>query len=371
MNNGNGHDNDDLRVHHIRPARKNKSPADEFLDNLQNMFKGGKGGGGGNGSKGPPTPNNLAKVIPLFFLFFALIIGTFTCFYTVDVSEEGVVTRFGRYARTTGPGAHFKLPFGIESVIKVQSKRVLQEEFGFRTADTNRTPSSYDKSRYVQESLMLTGDLNVADVEWVVQYRISDPWKYLFHARDVRRNIRDVSMSIMRRVVGDRLVSEVLTTGRQEVAQAAKELCQEVLDSYDIGIRIVNVILQDVNPPDRVKPAFNEVNGAKQEQEQTINNAEKAYNKVIPEARGKAEQQIADAEAYAIDVVNRAKGDASQFNQVLSAYKKAPDITRRRLYLDTMEDIFSRTERFTIIDKDLKGILPLLPMPSPTSKETH
>jgi membrane protease subunit HflK len=210
---------------------------------------------------------------------------------------------------------------------------------------------------------MLTGDLNVADVEWILQFRIADPWKYLFHARDVQRNLRDVSLSIMRRVVGDRLVGDVLTTGRVEIADQAKLLTQEVLDQYDMGIKVEKIILQGVNPPEKVKPAFNEVNAAKQEQEQTINNAEREYNRVIPESRGKAAKLIADAEAYAIDTVNRAKGDASRFSEVLKSYKQAPQLTRQRLYIDALEEVFAKMERVTIVDSRIKGVLPIYGMP--------
>ncbi|MCX6127075.1 MAG: FtsH protease activity modulator HflK, partial [Proteobacteria bacterium] len=223
--------------------------------------------------------------------------------------------------------------------------------------------STYDKAQYTAESLMLSGDLNVADVEWILQYRISDPWKFLFHARDVQQNIRDISMSIMRRVVGDRLVGDVLTTGRIEISDQAKVLTQEVLDRYDMGIVVERIILQGVNPPEIVKPSFNEVNAAKQEQEKTINVAEREYNRIIPEARGSAERLIADAQGYGIDIVNRAKGNATQFEEVLKAYKLAPDITRRRLYLDTMEEIFSKAERFTVIGADVKGVLPVYALP--------
>jgi len=324
----------------------------------------GNTGGGGRGPQGPGGGAPSPKLIYYGSLIALILWGLLTSFYTVDISEEGVVTRFGKYERTTSSGMHYKIPFGVESVTKVQSKRILQEEFGFRTKDVRGAATTYDKSRYTPESLMLTGDLNVADVEWILQFRISDPWKFLFHARDVDRNIRDVSMSIMRRVVGDRLVGDVLTTGRVEIADQAKLLTQEVLDQYDMGIKVEKIILQGVNPPEKVKPAFNEVNAAKQEQEQSINLAEREYNKVIPEARGQAERIVADAEGYAIDIVNRAAGNATQFEEVSKAYKKAPAITKKRLYLDTMEHVFSRIDKFTVVDSQLKGVLPIYALPS-------
>ena len=223
---------------------------------------------GGNGS----IPPELAKK-SLWLVLVAILVlwGVFSSFYTVDISEEAVVTRLGAYVRTTSAGMHFKLPFGVERVSHVQSKTIIQEEFGFRTVDQTAVRTTYTKDEFRGESLMLTGDLNVADVEWILQFRIADPWKFLFHARDVRRNVRDVSLSIMRRVVGDRTVGDVLTTGRVEIADQAKQLTQEVLDQYDMGIKVEKIILQGVNPPEKVKPAFNEVNAAKQEQEQMIN----------------------------------------------------------------------------------------------------
>jgi membrane protease subunit HflK len=280
-------------------------------------------------------------------------------YYTVQPDEEAVVIRLGKYHMTTPPGFHLKLPLGIDSVIKVQSKRILQEEFGFRSTNTRNSRTNYSGDNFDHESLMLTGDLNVANVEWVVQYQISDPFKYLFKTSDPRRNIRDISESIMRRVVGDKLVSEVLTVGRVEIANDAKILMQEVIDHYDIGIRIVTVRPQDVNPPQKVRPSFNEVNAAKQEQEKVINQAEEAYNKVIPEARGQAEKQIAEAEGYATALVNRAKGDADKFKAIYDEYRLAPAVTKRRLYIEAMENIFKDMKDITIVDPSVKGILPV------------
>lgn len=297
----------------------------------------------------------------LKYVLLALLVlgGAYTSFYTVQPSEEAVVTRLGRYDRTTSPGLHFLAPFGIEVATKVKTKLVLQEEFGFRTRSTQGDVTSYSKDDFERESLMLTGDLNVADAEWIVQYQISDPKKYLFAAQDPRRNIRDVSEAIMRRVVGDRTVNEVLTTGRVEIAVEAQKLMQEVLDKYDIGIRVITVKLQDVNPPDMVKPSFNEVNAAKQEQEKAINMAEEAYNKVIPEARGKAEETISNAEGYASAVVNRAKGDSERFLLTLKEYRQAPEVTRTRIYIETMQELFSRFKNLTIVDDKVKGLLPV------------
>lgn len=296
-----------------------------------------------------------------------------TSIYTVEPSEEAVVLRFGRYVTTEPPGLHFKLPFGIDQAVKVKTKIILQEEFGFRTQGQIGSRSDYSSDGFKEESLTLTGDLNVANVEWIVQYQISDPKKYLFNTREVTTNLRDVSQSVLRRVVGDRVVTDVLTVGRAEIGEEAHRLTQEVLDRYDIGIRIVTVKLQDVNPPEKVRPAFNDVNAAKQEQEQAINHAEREYNRVIPEARGKAEKSIRDAEGYATAAVNRAEGDANRFRSVLSAYQIAPTVTRTRIYLETMEELYSRFKSLTIVDKGVQGLLPVFQSKSkeaPTTEAT-
>ena len=288
-----------------------------------------------------------------------LFLAVLSSFYTVQPSEEAVIVRLGKYSETTMPGLHFKLPFGIDNAIKVKTKLVLQEEFGFRSVETRGGDTVYQKKGFDKESSMLTGDLNVADVEWIVQYQIADPRKFLFQAQNPQQNIRDVSEAIMRRVVGDRTVNETLTTGRVEIASEAHRLTQEVLDKYDLGIRVVTIKLQDVNPPELVKPSFNEVNAAKQEQEQAINMAESSYNKVIPEARGKAEETLSKAEGYATAVVNRAKGDADRFLLTLKEYRNDPEITRKRMYIETMEELYGLFNKLTIVDDKVKGVLPI------------
>jgi membrane protease subunit HflK len=288
------------------------------------------------------------------------LVGILTSFYTVEADEQAVILRLGKYVSTEESGLHFKMPFFIDSAIKVKTKLILQEEFGFRTMDNRQGGrSTYSQERFDEESLMVTGDLNVADVEWTVQFQISDPQKYLFRVRDPITTLRDISHAVTRRVVGDRLVTDVLTVGRAAISAEATRVLQETMDRYDIGIRIVALKLQDVNPPEPVKPSFNEVNSAKQEQEQLVNQAEKSYNKIIPEARGTAEKMVQEAQGYAASVVNRAKGDAEKLDAVIREYQKAPDITRRRMYLDTMQDVFSRVENLTIVDENLKGVLPI------------
>lgn len=294
-------------------------------------------------------------LLPLIIIIPAIL----TSFYTVQPDEEAVVLRFGRYLQTTQPGLHFKLPFGFDRAIKVKTKLILQQEFGFRTNNVSGKRTSYSGNSYNSESLMLTGDLNVADVEWITQFQISDPQKYLFNVRYPIENIRDISEAVMRRVVGDRLVNDVLTVGRTEIAAQAQTLTQEILDRYNMGVRVVSIKLQDVNPPEPVKPSFNEVNEAKQEQEQAINQAEKSYNKVIPEARGKAEQEIAAAEGYAAESVNHARGDAERFQAILKEYKKAPRVTRERMYIETTEKVYKRMKQVTVVDPKIKGLLPI------------
>lgn len=285
-----------------------------------------------------------------------------TSFYTIRPNEKGVIQRFGKYIRTTDSGLHFKLPFNIETIKKVPVEDVLKEEFGFRTAQAG-VRTRYSTADYSDESLMLTGDLNSALVEWIVQYRIKDPVQYLFNVRNVRETLRDVSESVMRLVVGDRSVDEVIVLSRQEIEDEAQQRTQQVLDDYETGIKVVNIRLQDVVPPEKVQAAFNEVNEARQEKERIINQALAAYNQVIPQAEGQAKQTIRQAEGYATNRVNRAKGDAERFLAVWREYTKAQNVTRRRLYLETMREILPNLERIYVIDEAQKGLIPLLQFP--------
>ncbi len=298
------------------------------------------------------------KGIGVVFLILIAAVTVKSSMYTVDTEEEAIVLRLGRYITTTPPGLHFKIPF-VDQVEKIKTTIVHQAEFGFRTQTKVGSRTYYDPSSFDNESLMLTGDLNVADVEWVVQYKISDPFKYRFKTKDPVRNIRDISESIMRRVVGDKLVTEVLTTGRVEISTNAKEWMQELVDKYEMGISIQTVKLQDVNPPESVKDSFNEVNAARQEQEKVINQAERRYNEIIPEAKGKAEKLLSEAEGYGMAKVNKALGDANKFLAVLKEYNRAPDITKKRIYIETMEKVFTSIEDLTILDPQVKGVLPI------------
>ena len=283
----------------------------------------------------------------------------FTSFFTVKPEEAGVVLRFGRYVRTTAPGLHFKVPAPVEQVIHVPVQRQLKLEFGFRT-DMPGVRTRYSQRDLRRESLMLTGDLNVAIVEWITQYRITEPRLFLFKVRNITDTFRDMNEAVMREVVGDRSVNEVLTVGRQEIATEAEVKLQELCNQYETGIKVDQVVLQDVNPPDPVKPSFNEVNQAQQEREKMINDARTEFNRVVPRARGEALQTIQQAEGYATDRVNRAKGDAALFNELLTAYQRAPGVTRRRMYLETMNEVYPKVKRKVILDAAAKNILPLL-----------
>jgi len=288
----------------------------------------------------------------------ALII-LFTSFYQIGADEVGVIKRFGAYVTTTQPGLHLKIPFGIDTLIKVKVQRVLKEEFGFRTVRAG-VRSQYARDKSLSESLMLTGDLNSAVVEWIVQYRIKDPVAYLFNVRGITKTIRDISEAVMRQVVGDHSVDEVIILSRRDIALECQEKIQNRLDLYNTGINIVTLELKDVNPPDPVKPSFNEVNEAKQEKDKMVNEAWEAYNKVVPRAQGEAEKTIRQAEGYALNRVNRAKGDANKFKSIWTEYNRAKDVIRRRLYLETMLEVLPAIEKKVILDKDVKNLVPLL-----------
>ena len=302
-----------------------------------------------------PRPRLVANLLVVVVALAVMLSG----FYTIDPEEAGLVLRFGKYTRISEPGLHFKMPLGIERVRKVPIQRQLKEEFGFRTVRAG-IQTEYSTKSFIEESSMLTGDLNAALVEWVVQYRIVDPYKFLFEVRNVQDTFRDMSEAVMRRVVGDRTVNEVLTIGRAEVAAQVQVELQEMCNQYEMGISVDQVVLQDINPPDPVKPSFNAVNEAQQEREKLINQAQSEYNREIPKASGEAQQTIQEAEGYALNRVNRAEGDAAAFNAIYDAYRKAPEVTRQRIYLETMAQVLPQVRSKVIVDDDLRGVLPLL-----------
>ncbi|RMG43185.1 MAG: FtsH protease activity modulator HflK [Methanobacteriota archaeon] len=281
----------------------------------------------------------------------------YSTFFTVGPEEEGVILRLGKYVRTVGPGLHFKLPLGIEALYKVPVQRQLKEEFGFRTVEAG-VRTRYSTRNYEEESLMLTGDLNIAVVEWVVQFRISDPYRFLFRVRNAISTFRDMNEAVMREIVGDRTINEVLNI-RQEVESAVAAKLQDLCNQYELGLKVEQVQLQDVTPPDPVKPAFNEVNEAQQEREKLINQAQAEYNRVIPKAKGEAARTIEEAEGYALERVNNALGDVAKFNALYKEYVRAPEVTRQRIYLETMNRVMTRVGKKLITDEEATGILPL------------
>lgn len=323
--------------------------------------------------KFPPMKSQV-WIIP-FLLFITVLSGAGTLFYEVGPDEVGIVQRFGQYVRTTNPGLHLKLPLGIEGVKNIKVTHVFKEEFGFRTVSAGvRTiyegrdnsgrglSSGYSQTGnpFLDESLMLTGDLNVAVVEWIVQYTVKDPVEFAFQIRDMKETIRNMSEAVMRLVIGDHTVNEVLSSGRVEIQMQVQKKLQEVLDSYKSGVSVSNIILQDVNPPDEVKPSFNEINEARQEKEKVINQAWEEYNKVIPRAKGEAEKKIREAEGYALERINRAQGESKRFDLTFQAYQKAPEVTRQRLYLETIAQVYPGMKEKWIMDDSQKNTLPFL-----------
>ena len=330
-------------------GRQPSSDLEAMLAQRQQQWRGFRAG---------PIIGLVALAVALIFLW--------SSWFTVQPGETGVVQRFGRLVRTAEPGLHFKWPYGIETVRLVPTARVLKEEFGFRSlasAPGQRTQYAGDQG-YKSESLMLTGDLNVIDVQWIIQYRIEDPIRYLFQVRDTPKTIRDITEAVMRRVVGNRIGSDVLTVGRVTVSTEAKAEIQQILDAYDTGVRLVTVELQDVTPPDSVKPAFNEVNEARQDRERTINQAQEQANREIPKAGGEAAGSIREAEGYAIERVNRARGEANRFQAVLAEYQQAPEVTRRRLHLEALGRFMAETKGLYIVDSDQKAMVPWMALES-------
>ena len=296
-------------------------------------------------------------LIVVFVIALALL-GAWTAYYTVPSDSVAVVQRFGKYLKDVPPGLHFKLPLGVDTATIVPVKRQLKQEFGFTTpAASDPYQSPRDGKR---ETEMVTGDLNAALVEWVVQYRISDPAKFLFEVRKPAETLRYVSESVMREVVGDRTVDEVITIGRQEIENEALTKMQSLSTKYEMGISIDQVQLKNINPPGPVQESFNEVNQAQQEKEKLINEARRDYNKVIPLAEGEKDQRIREADGYRLKRINEAEGDVARFSALLAEYRKAPEVTRRRIYLETLQEVMPGIRSKIIVDAKTTGILPLL-----------
>ena len=301
-------------------------------------------------------------IVAVLLVILAIIIGT-SSFFTIETGSVGVIQRFGKYVRIAPPGPNFKLPFGIEKVRKVSLEKVEKEEFGFRS-DRSDLLGSGRESEIANTALMLTGGLNVALVPWIVQYRVKDPYAYLFNVKDVRGLLRDLSEASMRLVVGDRSINEVITK-RSEIANQAEKVLQEELDKAKTGLLVVNVELKRTNVPGPVQSSFNEVNQAVQEKEKLIYEAREDYNKAIPAARGEAERTVKSAEGYALDRINRAKGDAARFQSLYTEYTKAKDVTKRRLYLEALKNVLPKLGPKYIVDSNQKNLLPLLNFSNP------
>jgi len=307
-----------------------------------------------------PTGGPRSAIVLVILALAALV--AWTTYYTVPSDSVAVVQRFGKYLKDVPPGLHFKLPLGIDVATIVPVKRQLKQEFGFATAGAT-DPYQIPRDA-TQETQMVTGDLNAALVEWVVQYRISDPVKFLFDVREPRGTLRDVSESVMREVVGDRTVDEVITIGRQEIETDALTKMQALASKYAMGISIDQVQLKNINPPGPVQASFNEVNQAQQDKEKLINEARRDYNKVIPLAEGEKDQRIREADGYRLKRINEAEGDAARFSALLAEYIKAPEVTRRRIYIETLQDVMPGIRSKIIVDERTRSILPLLNLDS-------
>ena len=304
--------------------------------------------------------NKKWTLFKIFSLLIAFIVGISTLFYTIPSESVGVVLRFGQYSSTTEPGLHLKVPFFIDQVVKVPVRRQLKQEFGFGTAGATNYYQSSSPNTQEAEKSMVTGDSNVALVEWVVQYKIKDPKEYLFQVRNPDETLRDTSESIMREVVGDRTVDEVITFGRQEIEVEAKTKLQSLVNKYEMGIGIDLIQLKSVNAPREVQASFNEVESAKQELEQSKNKATGEKLSALKAAQGKADKLVLEAEGYATQRINEAEGDVARFNALLEEYIKAPEVTKQRLYLETMAETIPKLGRKIILDDEAQQLLPFL-----------
>lgn len=311
-----------------------------------------------------PKFNLKAPVILIAIAAIAAIIFLSTSFIVVDQTENAVITTFGKYSKTLGAGLHYKLPFGMQKAYIVKTKVIQTETFGFRTLKTG-AKTEYSDKKFPDESTMLTGDLNIVDVEWIIQYRIEDPRAWLFSVADRQKTIRDISQSVLNSLVGDRQILGVIGSDRPAIQDKAVEMMNKILSSYDLGVKITQVQLQNIVPPEGVQNAFEDVNKAIQDMNRLINEGREAYNSEIPKAKGQADQILEIAQGYSTERVNKAKGDVARFLSVLSEYKKAPDVTRKRLYYEMVNEVFADQAGVELIDKSLSNFLPLKVLESP------
>jgi membrane protease subunit HflK len=345
----------------MSPQNGNGSQGDSWAgrgspSDLGELFRQGKA------QFGQMLPGGSTRGALIIALVVLVGVAAWSAYYTVPSDSVAVVQRFGKYLKEVPPGLHFKLPLGIDRASIVPVKRQLKQEFGFTTpgaTDPYQSPRGGERETRL-ETEMVTGDLNAALVEWVVQYRISDPVKFLFEVREPSETLRYVSESVMREVVGDRTVDEVITIGRQEIETEALSKMQALSTKYAMGVSIDQVQLKNINPPRPVQESFNEVNQAQQEKEKLINEARRDYNKVIPLAEGEKDQRIREADGYRLKRINEAEGDAARFNALLAEYRKAPEVTRRRIYIETLQEVMPGIRSKIIIDEQARSILPLL-----------
>jgi membrane protease subunit HflK len=308
------------------------------------------------------TPPKMGKffnrgVLSLIAVLVVVLTFLSTSVYIVDQTEEAVVTRFGKYLNTRGPGLQFKLPFGIDRNYTVNVKAVQTEQFGFRTLRSGVT-STY--SGETGEATMLTGDLNIVDVEWIIQYRVIDPMAWTFNVMERGRTIRDVSRSAINMLVGDRAIMDIMGPERSAIEDAGTEFMNETFRGYGLGIDVIAVKLQNIDPPAGVQEAFDDVNKAIQDMNRLINEGQQVYNEEIPKAKGEAERLIQVAQGYAAERVNKAHGDIARFNSVYDEYRRAPEVTRQRLYYEMIEEVFKSGEDSVFIDRNLENFLPML-----------
>lgn len=351
--------------------KKPQTPEDlvaQLIKKLQDFFSEGpqQPSGDSGGSDQPPrqAPNPLAAIGKVLAIVAVLMIaqGIYASFYKIAPSEVGVILRLGKYSATQTPGLHFKIPY-IDKLYKVNVEEIRKEEFGFRSRFPGQQ-STFDRNGYDVESLMLTADRNVINVAWIVQYRVGDPYGFLFKVKDVRQAIRDLSESTTRRIVGNMDFDYVLSN-RDLLAAEVKEELQDELNKLfpkgQPGVAIGTVQFQDINPPDKVKPAFNEVNEADQDMKRLVNEAQAQYNKIIPKARGDAKKIIEEARGYAFTRVNEAKGESQRFLNIMEEYKLAPDVTKKRIYLETMQKVLPNVDSVYIMDEQQnQAPIPLL-----------
>jgi len=349
---------------------KNKPSIDEILQKSQQKFKVifGDGANKDNGSgfnNGGEGGFLSGKNIVFIFLGLVLLFWLSTGFYTIQADQEGVVLTLGKYSRTVGPGLNYKLPDPFETVTKVSVTRVNKEEIGFRSAGNEAlSRAMLLKNTVSSESQMLTMDENIVDINFEIQWQISDAKNFLFNVRDMdnENTVKYVAESAVREVIGLTKITDVLAEERSLIEQKARSLMQDMLDEYKMGVRILRVQLLRVEPPQEVIDAYRDVQNAKQDKQREINIAYAYRNEILPRARGEAEKVLQDADAYKQRVIADAVGEASRFNSIYNQYKNAKDVTRTRMYLEVMEDVMKNVDKIIVDKKASSSMVPYLPL---------